>query len=58
MSMDISQRQSRRIGSLPELLAPAGSFDALVAAVAAGADAVYPERNAVRCQAVCGKLHR
>ncbi len=41
MSTEISQRQSRRIGSLPDLLAPAGSFDALVAAVAAGADAVY-----------------
>lgn len=27
--------------NLPELLAPAGSYDALVAAVAAGADAVY-----------------
>jgi putative protease len=27
--------------SLPELLAPAGSYDSLVAAVAAGADAVY-----------------
>ena len=26
---------------LPELLAPAGSIDALLAAVAAGADAVY-----------------
>ena len=26
---------------LPELLAPAGSYDALVAAIAAGADAVY-----------------
>ncbi len=31
----------KRIGALPELLAPAGSFDALVAAVRAGADAVY-----------------
>ena len=31
----------RRDGQLPELLAPAGSFDALVAAVSAGADAVY-----------------
>lgn len=31
----------RRSGRLPELLAPAGSFEALVAAVAAGADAVY-----------------
>lgn len=28
-------------GGLPELLAPAGTFDALCAAVAAGADAVY-----------------
>ena len=31
----------RRKSELPELLAPAGSFDALLAAVAAGADAVY-----------------
>ena len=31
----------RRKERLPELLAPAGSFEALVAAVAAGADAVY-----------------
>ena len=31
----------RRSGKLPELLAPAGSFEALVAAVSAGADAVY-----------------
>ena len=31
----------RRKSSLPELLAPAGSFEALVAAVEAGADAVY-----------------
>lgn len=31
----------KRQQKLPELLAPAGDFDALVAAVAAGADAVY-----------------
>lgn len=31
----------KRRQRLPELLAPAGSFDALLAAVAAGADAVY-----------------
>ena len=31
----------KRKSSLPELLAPAGSFEALVAAVSAGADAVY-----------------
>lgn len=31
----------RRKGKLPELLAPAGSFEALVAAVEAGADAIY-----------------
>ncbi len=31
----------KRRTALPELLAPAGSFDALVAAVRAGADAVY-----------------
>ncbi|MBO5316356.1 MAG: U32 family peptidase [Clostridia bacterium] len=31
----------KRKNSLPELLAPAGSFDALVAAVEGGADAVY-----------------
>ena len=31
----------KRKEMLPELLAPAGSFEALVAAVAAGADAVY-----------------
>ncbi len=30
-----------RRGELPELLSPAGDFDSLVAAVAAGADAVY-----------------
>ena len=30
-----------KIKGLPELLAPAGSFEALIAAVAAGADAVY-----------------
>lgn len=31
----------KRSGRLPELLAPAGNFDCLVAAVRAGADAVY-----------------
>ena len=31
----------RRKTELPELLAPAGSFECLVAAVAAGADAIY-----------------
>ena len=31
----------RRKTKLPELLAPAGSFEALVAAVEAGVDAVY-----------------
>jgi len=31
----------KRSNEIPELLAPAGSWDALVAAVAAGADAVY-----------------
>ena len=31
----------RRSGELPELLAPAGSYEALLAAVAAGADAIY-----------------
>ena len=31
----------RRKGRLPELLSPAGSFECLIAAVAAGADAVY-----------------
>ena len=31
----------KRKQSLPELLSPAGSFDALIAAVSAGADAVY-----------------
>lgn len=31
----------KRKEALPELLAPAGSFDCLVAAVAAGADAIY-----------------
>ena len=31
----------KRKTSLPELLAPAGSFDALLAAISAGADAVY-----------------
>ena len=31
----------KRKSSLPELLAPAGSFECLVAAVAAGADAIY-----------------
>ena len=31
----------RRKDKLPELLAPAGDFECLVAAVAAGADAVY-----------------
>ena len=31
----------RRSGDLPELLAPAGSYEALLAAVAAGADAIY-----------------
>lgn len=41
MISEISQKKPRQIGSLPELLAPAGSFDALIAAVAAGADAVY-----------------
>ena len=35
----ISARASKH--SLPELLAPAGSFDALKAAVNAGADAIY-----------------
>jgi putative protease len=32
---------SRELNRLPELLAPAGSWEALVAAVSAGADAVY-----------------
>ena len=31
----------RRKSNLPELLAPAGDFEALLAAVSAGADAVY-----------------
>ena len=31
----------KRKNNLPELLAPAGSFECLVAAVEAGADAVY-----------------
>ena len=31
----------RRIADLPELLAPAGDFECLVAAVKGGADAVY-----------------
>ena len=31
----------RRKGDLPELLAPAGSYEALLAAVSAGADAIY-----------------
>ena len=31
----------RRRDALPELLAPAGDFDCLVAAVRGGADAVY-----------------
>ena len=31
----------RRKSKLPELLAPAGSFEALRAAIAGGADAVY-----------------
>lgn len=31
----------KRISKLPELLAPAGSFEALIAAISAGADAVY-----------------
>ena len=31
----------RRKEKLPELLSPAGDFDCLVAAVSAGADAVY-----------------
>ena len=31
----------RRVGALPELLAPAGDMECLFAAVAAGADAVY-----------------
>ena len=31
----------KRKNDLPELLAPAGSFEALRAAVSAGADAVY-----------------
>ena len=30
-----------RKAGIPELLAPAGSFEALVAAIEAGADAVY-----------------
>ncbi len=33
--------EMRRVSKLPELLAPAGSFEALLAAVSAGADAVY-----------------
>ena len=31
----------RRKGDLPELLAPAGDFECLVAAVKGGADAIY-----------------
>ncbi len=36
-----AKSQMKRKNKLPELLAPAGSFEALVAAVDAGADAVY-----------------
>ena len=35
------EQKMKRKAELPELLAPAGSYDALVAAVNAGADAVY-----------------
>ena len=37
----IGGENMRRKGELPELLAPAGSYEALIAAVEAGADAVY-----------------
>ena len=37
----MAMKPSRPPHRLPELLAPAGSFEALVAAIAAGADAVY-----------------
>lgn len=39
--MDIRMESGEELMKIPELLAPAGSFDALRAAVFAGADAVY-----------------
>ena len=39
----------------PELLAPAGSYEGVKAAAAAGADAVY-RRNEVQRQATCRNL--
>ena len=42
--------------SLPELLAPAGSFEALLAAVEAGADAVYFGGRAMNARAFAKNL--
>ena len=48
----------RRKGELPELLAPAGSFEALVAAVDAGADAVYFGGGAFHARALAKNFDR
>src|SRR6476661_8598601 len=41
LSAETTRSQDRRSGTPPELLAPAGDWDAMRAAVANGADAVY-----------------
>ena len=46
----------RRKEVLPELLAPAGDFDCLVAAVKAGADAVYLGAKAFNARAFAGNF--
>lgn len=48
----------RRKGTLPELLAPAGSFEALAAAVNAGADAVYFGGGAFHARALAKNFDR
>ena len=46
----------RRKGALPELLAPAGDFDCLIAAVKAGADAVYLGAKGFNARAYAGNF--
>ena len=48
----------RRKALLPELLSPAGSFEALVAAVEAGADAVYFGGGAFHARAMAKNFDR
>ena len=50
--------EMRRKPSLPELLSPAGTFEALIAAVSAGADAVYVGGKSFGARAFAGNFDR